>query len=221
MAVKKNTMKKFITLAATALALMFATDSYAQVIGKDIITKNEISVSYGTLSNSEWIEVFQEVVTVMFGGKTKQKSAVGPISAEYFYRVSPVVAVGAVGSIASYKDDILSKEVPDATDATGATVEIKTGDYTRTYLSFMPAAKFNWLRKKHFGMYSKIAAGISLLNTNMKDVDPTVATEKNKDVAFNFQASLLGIEAGGQLRGFAEFGMGEQGAILIGIRYNF
>ena len=95
-------MKKVITLAATALALMFATDSYAQVIGKDIITKNEISVSYGTLSNSEWIEVFQEVVTVMFGGKTKQKSAVGPISAEYFYRVSPVVAVGAVGSIASY-----------------------------------------------------------------------------------------------------------------------
>ena len=78
-----------------------------------------------------------------------------------------------------------------------------------------------YLRKKHFGMYSKIAAGISFLNTNMKDVDPTVATEKNKDVAFNFQASLLGIEAGGQLRGFAEFGMGEQGAILIGIRYNF
>ena len=213
-------MKKVITLAATALALMFATVSHAQVIGKDIVTKNEISVSYGTLSNSEWIEVFGEVVTVMFGGETKTKGAVGPVSAEYFRRVSPVVAVGAIGSFSSFKDDMMRKTVlPGSTS--GETTSEKVGDYTRSYITFMPAAKFNWLRKKHFGMYSKIAAGISFLNTNMKDVDPTVATEKNKDVAFNFQASLLGIEAGGQLRGFAEFGMGEQGAILIGIRYNF
>ena len=70
-------------------------------------------------------------------------------------------------------------------------------------------------------MYSKVAAGISYVNTNTKDVDPSVAEEKNKDVIFNFQASLIGIEAGGQLRGFAEFGMGEQGVILLGIRYNF
>ena len=102
-------MKRIFVVAASALtlALMFATDSYAQVIGKDIKTKNEISVSYGALSNSDWIEAFGEVVTVMFGGKTKQSSAVGPISAEYFYRVSPVVAVGAVGVAASFKEDML------------------------------------------------------------------------------------------------------------------
>ena len=197
---------------------MFATDSYAQVIGKDIVTKNELSVSYGTLSNSEWVEVFQEVVTVMFGGETKQKSAVGPISAEYFYRVSPVVGVGAVGTVASFKDDVFTRSLSGTSEEAAKT---KTGSYTRSYLTFMPAAKFNWLRKEHFGMYSKVAAGISFVNTNMKDVDPAVATEKNKDVAFNFQASLIGIEAGGKLRGFAEFGMGEQGAILLGIRYNF
>lgn len=212
-------MKKGLFVAAMALALMFATDSYAQVIGKDIVTKNEISVSYGTLSNSEWIEVFQDVVTVMFGGETKQKSAVGPVSVEYFNRLTPVVAVGAIGSVASFKDDVFSRDLSGTT--TGEAAKTKTGSYTRSYLTFMPAAKFNWLRKEHFGMYSKVAAGISFVNTNMKDVDPAVATEKNKDVAFNFHASLIGIEAGGQLRGFAEFGMGEQGAILIGIRYNF
>ena len=211
-------MKKGLFVAAMALALMFATDSYAQVIGKDIVTKNEFSVAYGTLSNSEWVEVFQEVVTVMFGGETKQKSAVGPISAEYFYRVSPVVGVGAVGSVASFKDDVFSRSL---SGTTGEAAKTKTGSYTRSYFSFMPAAKFNWLRKEHFGMYSKVAAGISFVNTNMKDVNPAVATEKNKDVVFNFQASLIGIEAGGKLRGFAEFGMGEQGAILLGIRYNF
>lgn len=210
-------MKKVITLAATALALMFATDSYAQVIGKDIITKNEISVSYGTLSNSEWIEAFGEVVTVMFGGDTKTKNAFGPMSAEYFRRVSPVVAVGAIGSVSSFREDMMKR----TTTTSGETTSEKIGDYTRSYFSFMPAAKFNWLRKEHFGMYSKIAAGVTFANTNMKDTDPTVATKKDNNVMFNFQASLIGIEAGEQLRGFAEFGMGEQGAILLGIRYNF
>ena len=143
-------MKKVITLAATALALMFATVSHAQVIGKDIVTKNEISVSYGTLSNSEWIEVFGEVVTVMFGGETKTKGAVGPVSAEYFRRVSPVVAVGAIGSFSSFKDDMMRKTVTPGSTS-GETTSEKVGDYTRSYITFMPAAKFNWLRKKHFG----------------------------------------------------------------------
>lgn len=213
-------MKKVFIVAAMALTLLSANDSCAQVIGKDIVNKNEFSVAYGVLSNSEWVEVFQEVVTVMFGGHTKQKSAVGPVSAEYFYRVSPVVGIGAVGAVASFKDDMLRQDVIPGT-TTGETVETKIGDYTRSYFTFMPAAKFNWLRKEHFGMYSKVAAGISYVNTNTKDIDPSVAEEKNKDVIFNFQASLIGIEAGGQLRGFAEFGMGEQGVILIGIRYNF
>lgn len=210
-------MKRFFVVAASALtlALMFATDSYAQVIGKDIKTKNEISVSYGALSNSDWIEAFGEVVTVMFGGKTKQSSAVGPISAEYFYRVSPVVAVGAVGVAASFKEDMLG-EVPRSGEA-----EVKTGDYTRSYFTLMPAAKFNWLRKEHFGMYSKVAAGVSFVNTKLHQYVEGAAHEQDKNWMFNWQASLIGIEAGGQLRGFAEFGMGEQGAILVGIRYNF
>ena len=223
-------MKKIFIVAATAavLALMSAADSYAQVIGKDIKTKNEIAVSYGTLSNSEWLEVFQEVVTVMFGGETKNKSAAGPVSAEYFHRLTPVVAVGAVGSFSTYKDDIMQRSTASsgtedymAISSAEESPMVKVGDYTRSYISFMPAVKFNWLRKEHFGMYSKVAAGISYVHTNLGDVDPTVAKEKDKDVIFNYQASLLGIEAGGKLRGFAEFGMGEQGAILVGIRYNF
>ena len=38
----------------------------------------------------------------------------------------------------------------------------------------------------------------------------------------NWQASLLGIEAGGpQLRGYLEAGVGEQGVAVIGLRYKF
>ena len=38
---------------------------------------------------------------------------------------------------------------------------------------------------------------------------------------FNFQATFVGVEVGGALRGFAELGVGEQGIILAGIRYKF
>ena len=210
-------MKRLFIAASLLLALMAATESHAQVIGKDIVNKNEFSLTYGTLSNSEWIEAFGEVVTVMFGGDTKTKNAFGPMSAEYFRRVSPVFAVGAIGSVSSFREDIMKRTTTTSGETTSETI----GDYTRSYFSFMPAAKFNWLRKEHFGMYSKIAAGVTFANTNMKDTDPTVATKKDNSVMFNFQASLIGIEAGGQRRGFAEFGMGEQGAILLGIRYNF
>jgi hypothetical protein len=51
-------MKKYFIIASAILATLFATNSYAQVAGKDIKTKNEISVSYGALSNSDWIEAF-------------------------------------------------------------------------------------------------------------------------------------------------------------------
>ena len=210
-------MKNLFIAAGLLLALLFANDVKAQVIGKDIKTNNEFSLTYGTLSNSEWIEAFGEVVTVMFGGDTKTRNAFGPMSAEYFRRITPVVAVGAIGSVSSFREDMMKR----TTTAAGETTSEKIGDYTRSYFSFMPAAKFNWLRKEHFGMYSKVAAGITFANTNMKDTDPSVATKKDNNVMFNFQASLIGIEAGGQLRGFAEFGMGEQGAILVGIRYNF
>ncbi|MBR5398251.1 MAG: hypothetical protein IK103_00490 [Bacteroidales bacterium] len=210
-------MKNLFLAAGLLLALLFANDVKAQVIGKDIKTNNEFSLTYGTLSNSEWIEAFGEVVTVMFGGDTKTKTAFGPMSAEYFRRITPVVAVGAIGSVSSFREDMMKR----TTTTSGETTSEKIGDYTRSYFSFMPAAKFNWLRKEHFGMYSKVAAGVTFTNTNMKDTDPTVATKKDNNVMFNFQASLIGIEAGGQLRGFAEFGMGEQGAILLGIRYNF
>ena len=210
-------MKRLFVAATLLIALMAATESHAQVIGKDIVNKNEFSLTYGTLSNSEWIEAFGEVVTVMFGGDTKTKTTFGPMSAEYFRRITPVVAVGAIGSVSSFKEDMMRR----TTTATGETSSEKIGDYTRSYFTFMPAAKFNWLRKEHFGMYSKVAAGVTVANTNMKDTDPTVATKKDNNVMFNFQASLIGIEAGGKVRGFAEFGMGEQGAILLGVRYNF
>ena len=41
------------------------------------------------------------------------------------------------------------------------------------------------------------------------------------DFHFNWQVSLIGIEVGKSLRGFAEGGFGEQGVLMLGLRYKF
>ena len=48
------------------------------------------------------------------------------------------------------------------------------------------------------------------------------AYDSDSEIHVNWQASLLGIEAGGPtIRGFLELGTGEQGIALVGLRYKF
>ena len=88
----------------------------------------------------------------------------------------------------------------------------------------MPAVKMDWLRRKHFGMYSKVALGATL-RTESTDYDDEHKEDEMKsesNVHINCQVSLLGIEAGTtRLRAFAELGFGEQGTGLVGLRYKF
>ena len=88
----------------------------------------------------------------------------------------------------------------------------------------MPSVKFNWLRKKGFGMYSALSAGLMFnsisCNSNAKANDPDAKDETL--TTFMFQATALGAEFGGQqLRGFVELGIGEKGLLCAGLRYKF
>ena len=89
------------------------------------------------------------------------------------------------------------------------------------YYTFMPAVKFDYIRKKNFGMYSKAALGMSISSTT--DTYTDGSTYKfSAEYKLNFQASFIGIEAGSPyFRGFAELGIGEQGIASIGVRYKF
>ena len=199
-------MKKLLLISLCAVALMVANSANAQ--SDNTFPKNEFSVSYGVASNSQWIDFYSDVISTALGVTTKDKFSFGPISAEYFRRLSPVIAVGAVGVITSEKRDLLYKDE-------------KYADYTSSYYTLMPAVKFNWLRKEKVGLYSKLAAGVTFTSNNIKDADKTVSSDKDKDLMFNFQASMIGVEVGTTIRGFAEIGVGEQGLILLGLRYRF
>lgn len=197
-------MKIRLLLAVLAISALMSVPAQAQEE-----TRHEIGISYGTVPNSTWIDILTEVIPAVFGETYDNHHYVGPIGLEYYYHTSPLIGVGAVAVYATNNEDGFQKEV-------------KTSHLTKSYFTFMPSVKFNWLRKTNWGMYSKVAIGATYAHlTNEVYNDAKKETIVN-DLVFNFQASLLGIEAGNQhVRGFVELGMGEQGIALGGVRFKF
>ena len=191
-------MKKIFVMAVAA---MMATLS---VNAQDF--KHEVGVFYGFESASN---VFSLVTSAISAAAGDQSSFWGPVGVEYYYNISPVVGLGAVAAYAGCKaeDDKTHKE-----------------DLTESFITVMPSVKFNWLRKKHFGMYSALSAGAMFAsvkcNDNAKAADPKAKDETV--TVFMFQATALGAEFGGeQFRGFVEAGVGEKGVLCAGLRYKF
>ena len=201
-------MKRIFVLAA--VAMMTAVSAQAQDGYED--TKHEIAVSYGGLSNATWMAFGEDLGTAMISiGKVRYEDGkiFGALGLEYFYHVSPVIGVGA---IAAYARE--TKNLYIANDMYG---ELK-----KNYISVMPAVKFNWLRKKYFGMYSKAAIGATFSSKKEEYSKGDFENKSESKVNLDFQASVLGLEAGSPyVRGFVELGVGEQGVFLAGIRCKF
>ena len=204
-------MKKLLVLAIGALSLCAAPCAQAQDVDPDNGPKNELSIGYGAINTSNVLDVFVDVVSAIFGAKYENEKFIGPFTAEYFHHVSPLIGVGGIGVYNHHKQDVVQNE------------QI-TGKRTSNYFTIMPAVKFNWLRKQNWGMYSKLAVGYTRghYTTTGKDADGMPKKDTSGNNFFNFQASLAGIEAGGDhVRGFAELGFGEQGLVQGGIRFRF
>ena len=198
-------MKKILVLLV--VAMMTAMNAQAQNNGYD--TKHEVAVSYGIDSNSQIIDVFEEIGGAMFGAKLENEKFFGPISAEYFYHFQSWLGVGGIVAFGQNTQDVMSGND-------------KIGESKNTYYTLMPAVKFDWLRKKHFGMYSKVAFGATLRNEKYNSDVSSSRDYNDSEVHVNWQASFLGIEVGSPtLRGFVELGTGEQGIILAGVRCKF
>lgn len=196
-------MKKLIL--TTVAALTIAANVSAQTGYDD--TKHEVAIRYGIAPNSKWLN-HVGVFSVAFGGcEYDNLNHTGSFSAEYFYHSKEKLGIGCVLAYGKNKGDY----------------DYGLNDYGKTeasYYTFMPAVKFDYLRKENFGMYSKFALGVTMTSGTYKYNDGT--TKDCTDYSLNFQASFIGIEAGSPyLRGFTELGIGEQGVLSIGIRYKF
>lgn len=200
-------MKKFFLTLVAAIA--FCGSVQAQQADYD--NKHELAVSYGAYSNSKYFSFIEDLVTLSITNGSvsdKNEKFIGPISVEYFYRMNQWLSLGGIGAFAVSKKDICMNSTKE-----------KFGTSRGYYMTIMPAAKADWLRRKHFGMYSKLALGVTVLTLKDKvDNDSETGTA----ATVNWQLSLVGLEAGSsKLRAFAELGIGEQGVALIGLRYKF
>lgn len=202
-------MKKCLVMVAAALMAVMSVNAQN---GYDD-TKHEVAIGFGALSNSQWIDVFEEIGTMMVGVTYKDEEFSGPFSAEYFYHVKNWLGVGGILAYGESKQDMyLSKN--------------KIGELSHGYLTVMPAAKFDWLRKKNFGLYSKVAFGATMRSESIDCENKENVNAKDNDgdseIHVNWQLSALGVEVGApRLRGFLEIGAGEQGIVLLGVRAKF
>lgn len=205
-------MKKIVSIFLVAvIVLSCAPCALAQDFDANNEPKNEIAVGYGFVSSSNALDVFSDVVSAIFGARYENGAFIGPLSAEYFYHVSSLVGVGGIGVYSHHKQDVVQDEQV-------------TGKRSSNYFTVMPAVKFNWLRRQNWGLYSKVGVGYTRAEykTTGKNSDGNFKKDSSSDNFFNFQASLVGIEAGNRsVRGFAELGFGEQGLIHGGIRFRF
>ena len=195
-------MQKQIKWMFAAILLCGAVMSaYAQ--SDDL--KHEVAVSYEAPGTSTWAKIGAVIGDALVGAKYENSSSFGSLAVEYFYHLDPSVSVGGIVCYTRDKDDILLNNI--------------NGDRTTTYLTFMPAIKWNYLRREHFGMYMKAAVGYTLQHINEKY---NGKEDSANDGMFNVQISPLGLEAGNaHIRGFFELGFGEQGVALAGLRYKF
>ena len=231
--VKTSTFLK--TMAAAVILCGASLNAQAQNSGY-YDTKDEVAVAVGVGSNSQIINAFSSIFSVMgealissmltggqFVGSTtyENEKDIPALSVEYFHHLSPGVSIGGIAAFNGTSSDMYCKL--RHTDGSTVTNE-KIGSSHKYYFSVMPAAKFDWLRRKNFGLYSKVAVGATYYTEKQKQDVNGDKKEVHDDsgVRFNFQASLLGVEVGSQkFRGFAEFGVGEQGIALAGLRYKF
>lgn len=164
--------------------------------------RNEISIGTGTVATSDLQSIGYRLVRSIMNLAADEENPVQTInsgcnSAEYFYFLGDLVAVGGVAAYHNFS--------------------VAQADYKTTFTSYslMPAIKLSWYSRDHFSSYSKLALGASLLH----EVNDDEATNR---VTFNGQITFLGVDAGWKrFRIFGEVGFGQQGLAAVGLRYRW
>lgn len=196
-----------IKILMVAVAFMTAWNVNAQ----NENLHHELSLSYGLGSIAQLGDGIGEGIALIFSDKEYDDGFIlGPITAEYFYHFNnPRLAIGGSVSYSKWDSDVLIRNSHE-----------KVGETKRNFFSIMPSFKCYWVNKNHFGLYSKVAAGVGFLKNKSKNFELNKENDET-NTYFMFQASFIGAEFGSKFRGFVELGVGDQGFALAGIRYKF
>lgn len=199
-------MKKIILMVAVALVTAMNVNAQSENL------HNELSLSYGLGSIAQIGDGIGEGFMHAIFTDTEMDDGfiLGPISLEYFYHFNnPKWAVGGILAYSKWDSDIVKRHGDHE----------KVGERKRNFFSVMPSVKRYWILNNKFGLYSKLAAGVGFLHNESKEGNGSWDSDNGS--YFMFQLSFAGLEFGHTFRGFAEFGIGDQGFVQIGARYKF
>ncbi len=84
------------------------------------------------------------------------------------------------------------------------------------YIAIAPKVRFDWLNRKHVTMYSSLSLGVGI------SIDcVSLTNEIRTNVTYFADATFVGIKAGKNWYGLAEFGYGISGLFKLGFGYRF
>ena len=210
-------MKRLIVAVFAAALVMAAPSARAQA---PFSTHNEISTSYGisalgaslslVAKYANLASAFADFVEISDGANIRVKAggSKGVVNLGYAYQINKTWQFGIS---AGYNR--ISVELSDNTGS------IKP--LTANLFTIMNTAQVNWFRTASdmFGMYSKAAAGVVLVNYGLM-----VGTEDERTGTrpfFSPHLTAVGLEVGRDFRGFMELGVGMQGILQMGIKARF
>lgn len=171
--------------------------------------RHEISVGYGVATITDIGDLYANVFSGLFTGQTGDLGSAsysGAINADYNYRLTKTIGVGAAFAYEHSTNNILVDK------------STSNGKSKANYIAIMPMVKFNWINKGIFTLYSKVAVGAQFEFCKQTYGDKS---ESKTYTYFAFQASPVGIELGRKVCGFAELGVGQQGIAQLGVKYKF
>lgn len=198
-------MKKNIIFVILFASL--SLPALAQQQEKESQISNEFSLGYGFIPMTS--------IDGQPAGFYRWIDKVGAICGSYTYFFNEVVGVGG-----TYCFD------PREIDYTFHNSTINNPRVCNLYESshtLMGHLKLNCINMKHFVLYTKFGAGISVWGYRLKEFQPELfeVTLPDQHCCFAWQAAL-GIEVGNErLAGFMQCGLGMEGFLSIGIRFKF
>lgn len=171
-------------------------------------SRNEIMFGYGRVTVVDVAHVVGGVFATAFTAgyaRFDNFRSYGSVNLEYYRTLNKTFSVGAAVSWFGGAADELNKD------------NVKVGDSKYSGFALMPAAKVFWFKKQKVAMYSKLAAGVTLLDDYDEESD-----SHSFDPYWAAQVTCAGVQFGGErFRGFVETGSGMQGLVLVGLSYSF
>ncbi len=192
---------KLLTLTA---ALMVGAGVSAQepFYGTFDEPQHEVAISYGLYPVTDFMDMYPD----LFGELVETGNRTGTVSLSYIYKLSEIVGVGGAFAFAGYG---------------GNYIEPAGNPTYKNFFSLLPQAKFNWYAWRSLTLYSRAAAGVTLVDLREgNDVPANPEYDKTK-AAFIWQLSPIGIEVGRTFAVYAEAGFGAIGTAMLGIRCRF